>query len=41
VDDVFAEVIRNGVAAAAIVAVATALDTFWGSLQPADLPWRS
>ena len=41
VDDVFAEVIRNGVAAAAIVAVATARDTSWGSLQPADLPWRS
>jgi hypothetical protein len=41
VDDVFAEVIRNGVTATAIVAIANARDTFWDALQPADLPWRS
>jgi 8-oxo-dGTP pyrophosphatase MutT (NUDIX family) len=41
VDDVFAGVIRNGVAAAAIAAIATARDTVWAALRPADLPWRS
>jgi hypothetical protein len=37
VDDVFNNVIGNGVAAAAIVATAQARDTSWHPLQPADL----
>jgi ADP-ribose pyrophosphatase len=39
VDDVFADVLRDGVVAAGIIAAVQARDTFWGSLRPADLPW--